>query len=77
MKYLLILIFLIGCADKNYVEKHFGDKVKVVSGFYKGCEGMVEGYRSYEGYEVDLTCKLNEDNVRYLSTVIIAKKDLE
>lgn len=66
MKYLILLIFLIGCHDNedNYVHHKSYDyrqKITVTGGFYKGCTGEVvmdQGER-FNDMRLDLTCTVN------------------
>lgn len=47
MKYLILLsLLLVGCAGEScpkddWREYYYGDKVNVISGFYKGSEGII------------------------------------
>lgn len=64
MKYVVgILTFLLcmSVARSDEPKFHFGDCVKVIDGFYRGCSGKVRGYTlAGEYFSVDLVCK-NED----------------
>ena len=54
MKYILIALLLVGCMGEEdivgirsiYPKYHFGDTVKVYSGFYKNTEGTIHDVRS-------------------------------
>jgi hypothetical protein len=42
MKKMILLIFVSLSCFAGEPKFHFGDKVTIVRGFYKGCEGVVE-----------------------------------
>lgn len=52
MRYLLLLLFLTGCAN---MPTAYGDRVKIVSGLYAGSSGRLSGDCSgFENYRVEL-----------------------
>lgn len=57
MKYLLLFsMCLVGCAEnKKEPELHYGDKVTIKKGFFKGCTGIVVALDNLGGcYKVEL-----------------------
>ncbi len=47
MKYVLAL-FLVGCSVDNVTNIKYGSQVKVVSGFFEGCEGIANHFNPAE-----------------------------
>jgi hypothetical protein len=69
MRYLIgMMVFLLYMSVARAAEPrfHYLDCVNVVSGFYKGCHGLVktvnqnDNFPKYDTYDVELSCKSNE-----------------
>ena len=44
----LALVGLVSCCDTCPEERiRYGDRVKIISGFFKGCEGIAKDYNEY------------------------------
>jgi hypothetical protein len=82
MKYLMILLLLIGCSVKCPSEPKFklGDQVTVLSGRFVNCTGIIVNYQAFcEGwpghesneYSIDATC------FGYPKTLIIEEEYLK
>lgn len=71
MKYIIVgLLFLTGC---NYTPKYFyQDKVKVVNGFYKNCEGDVKAETGILKLNVEIESLIC--NEHWIGTTIIVDK---
>ena len=54
---LLLFLSLTCFAGEPEPKYHFGDCVKVVQGFYKGCKGTVDVKMAGYNYEVLIDCK--------------------
>lgn len=57
MKLLLIILSILSSSTASSVERnfHYLDRVRVISGFYKGCTGRI-ATEKYPSYGVDLVC---------------------
>lgn len=54
MKYLFLVLLMIGCSNREADKIHFQDQVEVTCGFYKGASGTVRHLVGSE-YGVDST----------------------
>jgi hypothetical protein len=62
MKYLMFLALMLGCTSEPTFkdpELHYGQNVRVIKGFFRGCEGEVVGYLGVlQSYEISTYCSM-------------------
>ena len=79
IKYIILLmLFIVGCSDSN-PKFHYGDKVKVSSGFFSCDEGIVISEVAYCNlYYCDYTYKLDhlKDEVGSNVSIEVEEKNL-